>query len=69
MNRKGRQTVEREAKRLGASVVDWDHGQKHEIASIRTAEGAMVELALARNSTDEVMLRRLLQRTLGKVAA
>lgn len=68
MNRKGRQTVEHEAKRLGAVVVDWESGQKHEIACIRKPDGSVIELALGRNSTDDVMLRRLVRRSIARAA-
>lgn len=58
MNRKARQHAERTMREAGAMTISWDHGQKHEIATVRTGSGHLFDIVFARGYTDDKVIRR-----------
>jgi len=61
MNRKARQAAEREMRRQGAMQISWEHGQKHEIATVQLADGRYVDIVLRFGHTDDVFVRQLVK--------
>lgn len=69
MNRKARQAVEWECRRFGARVIDWAHGQKHEIATVQLPFPGFTRMSFSRGPADEVETRRWTRKKLRNVGA